>query len=325
MDFAEAEGRGRAGKGGAAFRPPFRKGWIPPPLPSPPPPPTVSLGPFAMGRMKTDCVAIVVGKRGTGKTVLLTDILYTVHKALDLGVAMAPTQESVDLFRTFMPPMSVYGEFRADVIEELIRTQQHAQKTRNAYRNVWVICDDCMFDKTAMRSKAMRDIFMNGRHYNFFFVNLMQYCMDMGPDLRTNVDYVFALRENIPGNREKLFKNFFGVFPSLEEFGVAFDACTANYGAMVLDNTIPSTRVQDCVFWYRARVDLPRFFLGNRNWWKLNHAFYVGEGGGAAPLGGIAALQGERGLPPAPPKSPPPGGRAKSKRPLPRAYALTLS
>ena len=33
----------------------------------------------------------------------------------------------------------------------------------------------------------------------------MQYCMDLPPDLRANIDYVFILRENIIQNQEKIF------------------------------------------------------------------------------------------------------------------------
>ena len=38
-----------------------------------------------------------------------------------------------------------------------------------------------------------------------------QYVMDLPPDLRTQVDYVFSLRENVMSNREKLYKQFFAL------------------------------------------------------------------------------------------------------------------
>jgi hypothetical protein len=251
--------------------------------------PCVGLREFDISSLKTDRVVLILGKRGTGKTVLLKDICYHLHKSLDLGVAMAPTQESVDMFRSFMPPMSVYNDFRADRLEALIEAQRRAQK-ENKYRNVWVILDDCMFDKKALKSKAMRDIFMNGRHYNFLFINLMQYVMDMGPDLRSQVDYVFTMRETVISNREKLYKFFFGIFPTYGDFSNAMDVCTENYSAMVLDNTRQSTRPEDCVFWYRANPKIPRFLMGNRNWWKLSHAFYVGESGFAAGAGASTSI-----------------------------------
>ena len=33
-------------------------------------------------------------------------------------------------------------------------------------RNMFVLMDDCMYDKKVLKSLAMRDLFMNGRHMN---------------------------------------------------------------------------------------------------------------------------------------------------------------
>ena len=72
----------------------------------------------------------------------------------------------------------------------------------------------------------MRDLFMNGRHLSITFCNAMQYVMDMGPDLRTQVDYLFALRENIHSNKQKLWKYFFGMFNKYDEFNRVMEKCT---------------------------------------------------------------------------------------------------
>lgn len=45
-----------------------------------------------------------------------------------------------------------------------------------------------------VKSPAVRDIYMNGRHQHITYISTMQYVMDMGPDLRANVDYVFTLK-----------------------------------------------------------------------------------------------------------------------------------
>ena len=97
----------------------------------------------------------------------------------------------------------------------------------------------------------------------------VQYLMDLGPALRTQVDYCFALRENVISNRERLHKYFFGVFPRFEEFSRVLDACTANYECLVIDNTVQSNAISDCVFWYKASVDLPPFRLCAPVFWEL--------------------------------------------------------
>lgn len=52
----------------------------------------------------------------------------------------------------------------------------------------------------------MRELFMNGRHRRMFVLIAMQYVLDMPPDLRSQVDYVFALRDTIHSSRDKLWK-----------------------------------------------------------------------------------------------------------------------
>nr|UDO47782.1 VV A32-like virion packaging ATPase [Pandoravirus massiliensis] len=98
--------------------------------------------------------------------------------------------------------------------------------------------------------------------------------MDVPKAIRSQIDYVFALREPQRAYRENLYKNFFGIFPSYDEFSAAFDACTENYGCIVVDSTAKTNAVEDSVFWYRGSSKPPPFILGNRNFWKLHYMFY---------------------------------------------------
>ena len=108
---------------------------------------------------------------------------------------------------------------------------------------------------------------MNGRHWRIFFMLTMQYCMDLPPDLRSNIDYIFVLRENIIQNQEKIYKNFFGIFPNFHIFQDVLTSCTEGYDCLVLDNTSRSNKIQDCVFWYRAKHGRS-FKIGSKELWS---------------------------------------------------------
>jgi hypothetical protein len=97
--------------------------------------------------------------------------------------------------------------------------------------------------------------------------------MDLPPALRANVDYVFILRENIIQNREKLYKSFFGIFPNFDMFNKVMDACTENYECIVLDNTSKSNRIEDCVFWYKARMH-KNFKVGAPEYWQAHKKLF---------------------------------------------------
>ena len=48
---------------------------------------------------------------------------------------------------------------------------------------------------------------------------------------------------------------------------------TENYGVLVLDNTAPTNRLEDCLFWYRAEVNLPPFKMGKPIFYKLSQKY----------------------------------------------------
>ena len=49
---------------------------------------------------------------------------------------------------------------------------------------------------------------MNGRHYKLLFVLTMQFALGITTPFRTNIDYVFILRENIVSNRKRLYEHY---------------------------------------------------------------------------------------------------------------------
>ena len=117
----------------------------------------------------------------------------------------------------------------------------------------FLILDDCLYDSAWTRDKSMRYVFMNGRHLllNHIIIS-MQYPLGIGPAMRTNIDYVFILRENIMSNRRRIYENYAGMFPTFEFFNAVMDNCTENYEMLVIANNSKSNKLEDQVFWYRS-------------------------------------------------------------------------
>jgi hypothetical protein len=194
-----------------------------------------------------------------------------IAQKIDVGVAMTPTEESATMFRRHMPPSWIYNAFSGSKIDQLLNMQRNMSRDKKkTLRTVFVALDDCMYDKKVLKSVGIRDIFMNGRHLRLYFVVAMQYVMDMTPDLRTQVDYVFALRESIISNKHKLWKYFFGMFEKFEDFSRVMDKCTEHHGCIVLDNTSPTANIQECIFWYKANVNPPPYKMGKEIFWTLD-------------------------------------------------------
>jgi len=97
----------------------------------------------------------------------------------------------------------------------------------------------------------------------------MQYPLGIPPTLRTNIDYVFILRENYIANRKRIYDNYAGMFPTFESFCQVMDQCTENYECLVINNNSKSNKLQDQVFWYKAD-DHNDFHLGSKEFWELS-------------------------------------------------------
>lgn len=224
---------------------------------------------FDPAAMKPHRIIVIIGKRSTGKSVLLQDLLYHFADRLDFGVAMTPTEDTAAMFREFLHPSWIHPGVRNDVIRQLLETQRAAARAQKRLRDVCLVMDDCMYDRKVLKTTEIRDIFMNGRHYHIMYITCVQYLMDLSPDLRTNVDYVFALKENIISNKVKLWKYFFGNFEKFDDFARVFDSVTRNFGVLVLDNASASNKLEETIFWYRATVGLPQKRIGKEIYWRL--------------------------------------------------------
>lgn len=232
---------------------------------------------FSPDTIKKDRISLIVGKRGSGKSSLLKDLLYCMRDRFDFCMAMCPTMESATMLRECMPESSVFSRFSPSKVEMLVQTAREIA-SKDKEKHFLLVLDDVFYDKSICRSQAFRFIFFNGRHCRITCVILLQYLVDLPPDLRANVDYVFSMRETILANRMKLYKMFFGVFGSYEDFAAVFERCTQNYECICLDNTLQSTGVTDCIFWYKARLELDDFKLGSRIFFKLAEEYRRPEG-----------------------------------------------
>ena len=116
----------------------------------------------------------------------------------------------------------------------------------------------------------MRRLFMNGRHYKVLFIITMQFALGIPPNLRTNIDYVFILRENIVSNRKRLYDHYAGMFPTFEIFCQVMDACTENFECLVIHNNAKSNKLEDQVFWYKGAGPHKDFKMCDEQFWNNN-------------------------------------------------------
>ena len=223
-------------------------------------------------------VVVLIGKRDTGKSFLVRDLLYY-QQEIPIGTVISGTEEGNGFYAKMVPKLFVHNEYNTAIIENILKRQRtvlkQIKKEMETYKKstidprAFVILDDCLYDATWTRDKMMRLLFMNGRHWKVMLVITMQYPLGIPPTLRTNIDYVFILRENYIANRKRIYENYAGMFPTFESFCQVMDQCTENYECLVINNNSKSNKLQDQVFWYKADSHND-FRLGSKEFWELS-------------------------------------------------------
>ena len=216
----------------------------------------------------------ILARRGSGKSVLIRDIMYQLKSKIPFGLAFSASEEGNGAYGEMMPKTFIYDDFDPELLEKFVNRQKYMVQNDKKNPEAFCIFDDMTYDsKKFMKDPNIRFIFLNGRHFRITMILSSQYALDLPPAIRSNCDYVYALRENVVANQEKLYKNFFGIFPTFNMFQQTLMACTENYGMLVLDNTSKSNKIEDCVFWYRSDIH-SSFKLCSPTVWKLDKKLY---------------------------------------------------
>ena len=223
-------------------------------------------------------VIVLIGRRDTGKSFLVRDLLYY-HQDIPIGTVISGTEEGNGFYGKMVPKLFIHNEYNTAIIENILKRQRgvlkQIRKEIETFRRstidprTFVILDDCLYDNTWARDKMMRLLFMNGRHWKVMLLITMQYPLGIPPTLRTNIDYVFILREPYIANRKRIYENYAGMFPTFESFCQVMDQCTENFECLVINNNSKSNKLQDQVFWYKAD-EHNDFRLGSKEFWELS-------------------------------------------------------
>jgi hypothetical protein len=239
--------------------------------------PTVNLrlSKFNMALIPDDCVVLFIGRRGTGKSWLIKDLLWYKQK-FPIGTVISGTESANGFYSSIVPSLFIHEEFnssiisnvlkRQDAVTKQIRKEKEMRGSSALDRRAFICMDDCLYDNKWIGDKYIRSLFMNGRHYGLLYILAIQYVMGIPPVLRGQVDYVFILRENQVSARKRIYEQFAGIFPSMELFCQIMDQCTENYECLVIHNGSKTNRLEDCVFWYKAAPH-PDFKIGSREQW----------------------------------------------------------
>ena len=225
---------------------------------------------FELKNMVKNPSILIIGKRGTGKSYCVRDILYH-QRHIPGGLVIAPTDKMCMFYKDFFPNLYIHHNDNEIKPDKILERQSIMIEKRKSDETIdpssILIMDDTFYKKKDDRS----EILMNARHYCLATVFVVQIPIGIPCDVQLNFDYIFLLREDSIINKKKIYENYGSIFSSFEAFEKVFDKCTKDYGAMVIDNRKPANKIQEKVFHFRAKKR--NFVFGNNE--LLNNPDYL--------------------------------------------------
>ena len=137
---------------------------------------------FDISSISDNSIVVLLGKRNTGKSFLVRDILWH-HQDLPVATVISPTEAANRFYSNIVPSLFIHEKVTADLLAGVVKRQKMIKKRINREKAVHgsssidgraaVILDDCLYDKSWAQDESMRYLFMNGRHVNaFYFVTI---------------------------------------------------------------------------------------------------------------------------------------------------------
>ena len=174
-----------------------------------------------------------------------------------------------------VPDTFVFGKYDEAQLESMIKRQKIAKKHLD---NPWAVCivDDCTDTPSVFTKSLQLNLFKNGRHYKLLYILSLQYCLDVRPAIRTNVDGTFIFKETNLKSRRSLWENYAGgVIPDFDIFCMILDQICDDHTALYIRNdpTVSNT-IENSLFWVKATPPPSTFKFGCPDTYQFHYDRY---------------------------------------------------
>jgi len=158
---------------------------------------------------------LICGSSGSGKTQLLKTIINSCKKNYDYFVILCPSLEFSGDYKEFQnnnedKKFIFFNEYRADVIKEVMQTQEDiiVRYGKNRCPKVVMILDDCLDN---LKYHSLPEVlYFRGRHINISPISLVQKLRGVSTILRANTTSAVFFRSGNEAELEAFVETYCG-------------------------------------------------------------------------------------------------------------------
>lgn len=224
------------------------------------------------GTLKYLYNVIISGKKQSGKTTMVIDVLHHLHKVgIKRAVVFTDTVHRSIYSNHFRNGHICDSNNVIKKLEKLFHFQEHLVMKkklgllpRNKNLDLVVVLDACK-DQNIFRSEIIRHVFMDGSRYGIKMVITVQHHMLLKPSIRGNCDYFIQLNEATKEVSLSLYRFFFDIFENSSQFRNCLKNFTQDFTGLIVDRTCYPRDIGDCVTFYKAKQGR-KFMFGKGDW-----------------------------------------------------------
>jgi hypothetical protein len=201
-------------------------------------------------------IIAVVGKRNSGKSVLINDLLrYTTIPRI---IVMSGTEEATGFYTKNIVAKKGYlgtfvcNKFEESVIKEAIDHQKKCVSEGLGLHGIAILFDDLPYNTEMFETSAMRELFNKGLHYDITVIMSFQYIPECMKTIKSDIDILFVGEDISMGYSDRLQENFFNIVNDKKMFSMIYKNYAHNYGFVTIDRTLHNVTVREAVTYYRV-------------------------------------------------------------------------
>ena len=229
---------------------------------------------FNPDEIKLDATLVFVGKRRTGKSWAMRNIMYLLKDKFQAGMVISQTDELNKFWRQYVPQKYIHAKYDPMLLQTVFQRQKKilndpakTDEEKEKEAPFFILLDDVISDQRLKYDETLIECFVAGRHYKLFLLITTQYAKAITPVLRGNTDYCFMMKCLQQRQLEALWEDF-GSFLTKDAFAQILNAYTEDNEILVI-NTCPDTQVDplSMMAWWKA-VDPGEFKMGGPEFWR---------------------------------------------------------
>ena len=243
---------------------------------------------FNIETIARDATCVILGQRGSGKSVLIRNILQ-VLKDIPQGIIISKTEKYNKAYSDIFPSTFIYDKYSRELVEKVFSSQEsklnHYRREHPEVRDgksvdnsFLMVMEDCLADASLWKKDTyIKEIFQNGRHANICYIVTLQYTKGITPELRSNIDYIFIFRHDSKVELRSLYENYASIIPTFSIFCQILESLTRNYMCMVIENKNKGNKEWwERIYYCKAKSKLEPFKFGSDAFWEFHDNYYKG-------------------------------------------------